>query len=93
MVAISVRLGAGLTARAQNVEEAHGCWAYTVVGATEKESQALIDGFHQRQVYWSMLSERLRQRANESRISLNIGTYISASRLERGRRYSGHLQS
>lgn len=55
IVAIAVRLAAGITSRSKKIEEAPGCWAYTVVGATRKETQAIIDGFHQYQVFHVIL--------------------------------------
>lgn len=50
IIAIAVRFGAELTARSKKIEEAPGSWAYTIVGVTAEESQAIIDGFHQNQV-------------------------------------------
>ena len=51
MVAISVRLMESIRNRSQQIEAVPGTWAYTVVGAGAEDSKAVLDDFHQAQVF------------------------------------------
>ena len=51
IVAISIRLMEGLRNRSHQIETAPGTWAYTVVGAGAEDSKAILEDFHQAQVY------------------------------------------
>lgn len=50
IIATSVRLAHEITLRSMHIEEAPGSWAYTIVGVTAEESQAVLHRFHQTQV-------------------------------------------
>ena len=50
IIAIAMRLAQEITLRSRLIEEGPASWAYTVVGATVEESQAVLNRFHQDQV-------------------------------------------
>ena len=56
IVAIAVRLADGFTTRSKRIEGAPGSWAYTIVGVAADEAQAVIDGFHQNQVSYCLIT-------------------------------------
>jgi hypothetical protein len=45
------RLALETTRRSRQIEEAPGCWAFVVAGTSSADQQAIIDEFHQAQVY------------------------------------------
>lgn len=51
IVAIAFRLAHDITLRSKRIEEAPGSWAYSIVGATAEESQAILDDFNSAQVF------------------------------------------
>ena len=50
IIAISVRLAQEITLRSMRIETTSASWAYSIVGATVEESQAVLEKFHQNQV-------------------------------------------
>ena len=58
IIAICIRLMEGVRSRSQKIEAAPGAWAYTVVGAGAEDSKAVLDNFHQAQVYSQSKVER-----------------------------------
>ncbi len=50
MVAISLRLAYEVNMRSKRVEDIQESWAYSVVGATAADTQAILDSFHERNV-------------------------------------------
>jgi len=46
IIAIAFRLAHELNLRAERIEEAPGCWAYTMVGFTCMQLQKTLEKFH-----------------------------------------------
>lgn len=66
MVAISIRLMESIRNRSQQIEAVPGTWAYTVVGAGAEDSKAVLDDFHQAQVFYTPLSEYIMTLMNQN---------------------------
>jgi hypothetical protein len=67
MIAVAVRLAQEITLRSMRIEETPASWAYTVVGATVEESQAVLERFHRTQVREHLaMNEKLKLTSIES---------------------------
>lgn len=67
IIAVAVRLAQEITLRSTRIEKTPASWAYTIVGATVEDSQAVLERFHQTQVrVYSTMNERLKLTGLES---------------------------
>ena len=56
IVAVALRLAHELKMRAKRIENAPGCWAFTMVGITAEQLQEILERFHKAKVVCSTAS-------------------------------------